>query len=126
MYSVLGQHADIVKSHVNFTHIKGYLDSFDRSKLPANIDWLLCDANISPYDALPHLFQLRNKYRHSMKGFFLTAKLGEKLWDSKGDGVYSEVLKLKRLVRASMDIKSVNTRQLSTNRQEVFLWAVCS
>ena len=110
----------MVKNHENFVHIKAYLENIDPAKLPSHVDWLLCDVNISPYDALPHLVKLVLRYP-KLKGIFFTVKLGEKIWD-KSETVCFEIEKIKQILGTSMKMKIVGSKQLPSNRQEVLVW----
>ena len=76
------QHNSIVSMHPKFTHLRMRLSGVKRNQLPAKVEWLLCDANISPHSALVHLSDLvcnlsAGSDGQSFCGMFLTAKLGD-------------------------------------------------
>jgi hypothetical protein len=74
------QHSSIVSMHPKFTHLRMRLSGVKRSQLPAKVEWLLCDANISPHSALPHLTDLvcaLSTGGQDFCGMFLTVKLGD-------------------------------------------------
>jgi 23S rRNA (cytidine2498-2'-O)-methyltransferase len=63
------QHLSIVSMHPKFSHLKMRLSGLKRSQLPAKVEWLLCDANISPHDALPNLTYLICALEKDDQGF---------------------------------------------------------
>ena len=74
------QHNSIVGMHPKFTHLRMRLSGVKRNQLPSQVEWLLCDANISPHSALPHLTDLVRALSVEEQGFcgmFLTVKLGD-------------------------------------------------
>ena len=74
------QHNSIVSMHPKFSHLRMRLSGVKRSQLPPKVEWLLCDANISPHSALSHLSDLVCALSVNDQGFcgmFLTAKLGD-------------------------------------------------
>jgi hypothetical protein len=74
------QHNSIVSMHPKFTHLRMRLSGVKRNQLPAKVEWLLCDANISPHSALPHLTDLvcaLSTGGQDFCGMFLTVKLGD-------------------------------------------------
>lgn len=113
------QHDRIIKQNSNFNEIKGTLQSVTRAQLPRECHWLLCDANISPTEALSKLILMMNHYSGTLKGFFYTCKLNDEYWDKE-----RELLKCLQEMRAGIksEVKAcedVVFTQLAANRKEV-------
>ena len=113
------QHAPIVKRHKNFYEIKGTLQSVTRALLPKKCHWLLCDANISPKEALSKLMLITNHYKDDLKGFFYTVKLNDDLWDNEKD-LLTYLDSLGQTIRQEVEnFEDVIFKQLSSNRKEI-------
>ena len=112
-----------MKNHENFVHIKGYLENLSLERLPRHVDWLLCDANISPFEALPNLAEIVSHYSSSLKGIVFTSKFGDQLW-GRSEDVIHEIDKIKLFLKEAMNFKDVESKQLPSNRQEVLIWGL--
>ena len=113
------QHSSVIKANKNFHEIKGTLQSVTRAQLPKQCQWLLCDANISPREALPKLLMILDHYKEFLKGFFYTCKLNDEFWKKEGDLlIYLDELenRIKKEVTACEDVIFT---QLTANRKEI-------
>jgi hypothetical protein len=55
-------HSPVVRRHEAFTEIVSKLHRLQLEQLPFTVQWILCDANISPEEAIPHLKRLCAAY----------------------------------------------------------------
>ena len=115
------EHAPVVKDHPRFTAFKARLGQAGlRERLPKQVDWLLCDANISPDEAVPHLADLCEQFSEKLKGILYTCKLGERLF-SKPVLLLDELDKVKARLAAKAEFVSFECVQLSANKQELLI-----
>jgi len=67
------KHAPIVAEHPRFVEIVARLGEPGLlQRLPTDVDWLLCDANIAPDVAVPHLADLCSRCGERLQGLFYT------------------------------------------------------
>ena len=118
------KHAPIVAEHPRFVEIVARLGEPGLlQRLPTDVDWLLCDANIAPDVAVPHLADLCSRCGERLQGLFYTCKLGEKLW-TKPAQMLDELEALKAQLAAAADFGVMQSVQLSANRQELLVLGV--
>jgi 23S rRNA (cytidine2498-2'-O)-methyltransferase len=115
------KHAPVVAQHPKFREIRGVLETIDYALLPEKVDWLLCDANISPEVALPHLISLLKLYMSSIRGIFFTVKLGEDIWSNKKEPLVNYIDSLQDRIVDKTTIVTCASTQLPSNRQELLL-----
>ena len=118
------EHAPIVAKHPRFTAVLARLGQPGLlERLPSEVDWLLCDANIAPYIAVLHMAELCSHCRQRLQGIFYTCKLGERLL-SRPDQMLDELDAVKARLAAACDLVSIESVQLSANRQELLILGV--
>lgn len=118
------EHAPVVAEHPRFTAHKAKLGQAGLlERLPPQVDWLLCDANIAPDEAVPRLAELCTRFSPRLKGVFYTCKLGERLW-AKPKLLLDELERIKALLGASADFVAFDCVQLTANRQELLVLGV--
>lgn len=118
------KHAPVVAKHPRFVEIVARLGEPGLlQRLPSDVDWLLCDANIAPDVAVPHLADLCSRCGERLQGLFYTCKLGEKLW-TKPAQMLDELEALKAQLAAAADFGLMQSVQLSNNRQELLVLGV--
>ena len=118
------KHAPVVAEHPRFVEIVARLGEPGLlQRLPSDVDWLLCDANIAPDVAVPHLADLCSRCGERLQGLFYTCKLGEKLW-TKPAQMLDELEALKAQLAAAADFGLMQSVQLSNNRQELLVLGV--
>lgn len=117
-------HAPIVLNHPNFIPIKSKLEQLNYSNLPISATWLLCDANIPPLEALPHLLKIAQRYSNTLKGMIFTCKINDELFNDKPEVLLKYVDEIETKIQKTNLFRSVAFRQLVSNRQEVSLLAV--
>jgi len=118
-------HSPVVLGHKSFREVKSKLHQLRLSDLPKSSDWLLCDANIGPEEAVPHLSRLA-KSLSLRKGLLYTCKLGGPLLAMQP----SRVLQYIESVAADMasgsgglfDEADVQPLSLPSHRQEILLF----
>jgi len=118
------EHAPVVSSHPCFTVYKAKLGQWGLlEQLPRDVDWLLCDANIAPEEAVPHLAEMCTRFSPRLKGIFYTCKLGKKLWGNP-TRLLDELERVKVHLGASAEFVSFDCVQLTANRQELLVLGV--
>ena len=108
------QHDPIVLSDPNFRHIKDRFSNVNRSKLPAEVDWLLCDANLAPQIVFKSLNSFIKPLHPHIKGVIITLKLGVGNWENVVNELPAFLDEMKR-----MGLKDVRATQLPSHRQEI-------
>jgi len=113
------QHAPIIKNNKKFHEIRGTLQSVTRAQLPSTCNWLLMDANISPYESLEKLILICNHYKDSLKGFFYTIKLNDDLW-MKEKSLLDYIDELEGTMKKEIEsCEEIVFKQLTSNRKEI-------
>ena len=108
------QHDAVVRNHPNFSHIRSRLAGVKREQLPPTVDWLLCDANVTPQSILPLLSTLAVALSPTLKGVIINLKLNNDNWDT-GVALIPEFLDKVR----AMGMTSVRATQLPSHGQEI-------
>lgn len=106
-----------LKEARNFQHIRQPVAEVLREDLPERVDWLLLDMNIAPQAALASVFRLGRRMRSTLKGVFFTMKLNEWRFGK-------ELPEFREAIRQELGFRHVQTKQLSSNGQEVLLVAL--
>lgn len=101
----------------NFQHVRMPVAQVLREDLPDHVDWLLLDMNIAPQAALASVFRLGRRMRSTLKGVFFTMKLNEWRFGK-------ELPQFREAIRQELGFRHVQTKQLSSNGQEVLLVAL--
>ncbi len=99
-----------------FRHIQNIVANIPREELPASIEWLLLDMNVTPSVSLFAVDRLATRMKGSLLGLLLTVKLNQwKLAD--------EIPAMLEHIRV-MGMSRVKATQLSSNRQEIFIFGL--
>lgn len=100
----------------SFRHLGIHAERVRTRDLPAQVDWLVLDANVAPHRAmigLKHLMTLRGG---TIRGLLLTLKLNDA-------GVIEDLPKLLDELREIAGVTSLRATQLPSAHQEVVVWA---
>ena len=106
--------------HPKFSHLRMRLSGVKRNQLPSKVEWLLCDANISPHSALPHLTDLVCALSVGEQGFcgmFLTVKLGD-----TAEPIPEILQRVKDIGKGAFT--SIGATHLPSNGQEILVVAL--
>jgi len=99
-----------------FRHICNRAEHVRTRDLPAQVDWLVLDVNISPYRALVGLKHLMSLRGNSIRGLLLTLKLHDA-------GVIEDLPMLFAQIRGLACAVSLRATQLPSAHQEVVVFA---
>ena len=105
-----GQMDERVLRHPKFRHLAVPVASLRRENLPATIQWVLLDMNVSPLVTLHQMSRLVPLLGESLLGAFLTLKLNE-------EGLESKIPELLAKVQ-DLGLKRVRGVQLFSHRRE--------
>jgi 23S rRNA (cytidine2498-2'-O)-methyltransferase len=98
-----------------FRHVSNYAERLRTRDLPAQVDWLVLDANIAPHRALVALKHLMSLRGNSVRGLLLTLKLHD-------EGVIEDLPMLFTKIREIAGAVSLRATQLPSAHQEVVVW----
>lgn len=126
-------HSPVVRRHQGFTEIISKLHRLQLEQLPTTVQWILCDANISPEEAIPHLKKLCGAYstRNCLKGLLYTCKLNDEVFSWSPDRILRYLYETRAAVLSTVDeggdrrvFRAVEMVAVPSNKQEVLLYAV--
>lgn len=126
-------HSPVVRRHQGFTEIISKLHRLQLEQLPTTVQWILCDANISPEEAVPHLKKLCGAYstRNCLKGLLYTCKLNDEVFSWSPDRILRYLYETRAAVLSTVDeggdrrvFRAVEMVAVPSNKQEVLLYAV--
>lgn len=100
----------------SFRHLGILAERVRTRDLPAQVDWLVLDANVAPHRALVALKHLMGLRRGSIRGLLLTLKLNDA-------GVIEDLPQLFGEIRELAGVAVLRATQLPSAHQEVVVWA---
>lgn len=126
-------HDPIVLKSRNFTEVKGKLGQIKASLMPSDVQWLLCDANVGAYEAVPELKEMCKRYSSNGKGggfrgLVYTLKIGDEVFDLAAKSPqkvldYIELVRRDLLSTGLFDEQRTVVASLPSHRQEVLIFA---
>jgi len=126
-------HSPVVRRHEAFTEIVSKLHRLQLNQLPFTVQWILCDANISPEEAIPHLKRLCAAYsaRNCLKGLIYTCKLNDEIFSWSPDRILRYLHETRAALLSTVDeggdrrvFRAVEIVAVPSNKQEVLMYAV--
>jgi hypothetical protein len=112
------------------SQVKAKLQQLKASQTPTDVHWLLCDANIGAYEAVPPLKELCRAYSSSgsFKGLVYTLKIGDEVFNLAAKSPqkvlqYIETVRLDLLSTGIFDEARTVAACLPSHRQEVIIFA---
>lgn len=126
-------HSPVVRRHEAFTEIVSKLHRLQLEQLPFTMQWILCDANISPEEAIPHLKRLCAAYsaRNCLKGLIYTCKLNDEIFSWSPDRILRYLHETRAALLSTVDeggdrrvFRAVEIVTVPSNKQEVLMYAV--
>ncbi len=100
----------------SFRHLGIHAERVRTRDLPAQVDWLVLDANVAPHRALVGLKHLMSLRGGTLRGLLLTLKLND-------GGVVEDLPALFAEIRALAGVDTLRATQLPSAHQEVVVWA---
>lgn len=126
-------HSPVVRRHEGFTEIVSKLHRLQMEQLPTTVQWILCDANISPEEAIPHLKRLCAAYssRNCLKGLLYTCKLNDEIFSWSPDRIVRYLHETRASLLSTVDeggdrrvFRAVEMVAVPSHKQEVLLYAI--